>query len=184
MQELQGFKASDDRALADLQSKIQVVCRDAETSATSCRSMQKSMKHVEASLQDMRLSLDRHDMDLTELKRDVQGLPGCAKRVDDLWRHVEGLRSSVAQQDRAKELVENFEPRAARPVRWPARPQSPRPEPARPEPVAVKRRDARFGWGIWRFWLGFRVISGGFRWFSRAFEGFWMDFQAWRAGRG
>ena len=183
VQELQALKASEDRALSDLQSKIQVVCRDAEASATSCRSMSKSMKHLEASLQDVRVSLDRHDLELTELKRDVQLLPACGKRVDDLWRHVEGLKSG-AQPERTKELVESFEPRATR-VRWPQRPASPRPEAARPEPVAVKRRDARCSvavGGVGKAFGGFsrllRALKGlshafrmGFHGFSHGFSG-------------
>lgn len=98
--ELQAVRASHD-AIGELHSKIDATQKDLETSATHSRSTSKSLRLLEATVQDMKVSIDRSRSDVQDLRGELSPLPQTVKRVDDLWRHFEGLKADVEQLDRS-----------------------------------------------------------------------------------
>ncbi|CAK9051775.1 unnamed protein product [Durusdinium trenchii] len=98
--ELQRLKETERGVMDDLQSKVQRACKDAEAASTQTRSLQKVQKHVDDKLQDMRVSLEQHQVQLDTLKGDVAPLPSAIKRGDDLWRHLEGVKAGIETLDR------------------------------------------------------------------------------------
>jgi len=99
--DLQAVKTFEHEALGELQSKVEAACKDAETSATQSRSTSKSLKLLEATVQDIKVSIDQNQSDVQDLRGEVSPLPQTVKRVDDLWRHFEGLKADVQQLDRS-----------------------------------------------------------------------------------
>eukprot|EP00438_Fugacium_kawagutii_P036684 Skav200916 [mRNA] locus=scaffold2433:101188:102165:+ [translate_table: standard] len=102
-QELAARK-SDHGVLGDLQGKVEnleTMCRDLETSATHSRSTSKSLRLLEVTVQDMKVSIDRNQSDVQDIRGELSPLPPTVKRVDDLWRHFEGLRADVEHLERS-----------------------------------------------------------------------------------
>jgi len=76
------------------------MCSDVEIAATNSARLGKSVKHIEVTVKDMSVSVGQSQSDIEELKADAASVPRTVKRVDDLWRHFEGVKSDLASLER------------------------------------------------------------------------------------
>ncbi|CAJ1424731.1 unnamed protein product [Effrenium voratum] len=122
-QGLSGRKSDPEGArsqvLEQMQSSIQSLYGEVEVSATNTVRINKSLKHMEAVVKDMSVSVAQNSERIEQLRASANSGNSAAdrKRVDALFRHVEGLKTDLAAMDRTERskpgtLATIYEPRA------------------------------------------------------------------------
>ena len=94
--DLESLRDSQQKVLGQVQQTLQSVSSDMEIAATSSARLKNSVKHVEATVKDMSVSVAQHQSAIDELKAEAEMLPRTCKRVDDLWRHMEAVKADLA----------------------------------------------------------------------------------------
>ncbi|CAE7901581.1 unnamed protein product [Symbiodinium microadriaticum] len=94
--DLENLRETQQKVLGQVQQTLASVSNDMEIAATSSARLGKSVKKVEDKVQDMSVSVAQHQADIDELRAEASTLARTNKRVDDLWRQVEGVRVSMA----------------------------------------------------------------------------------------
>ncbi|CAE7222678.1 unnamed protein product [Symbiodinium sp. CCMP2456] len=105
--DLENFRETQQKVLGQVQQTLASVSSDMEIAATSSARLGKSVKKVEDKVQDMSVSVAQHQADIDELRAETGTLVRTNKRVDDLWRQVEGVRLERTKDSRAEALAQS-----------------------------------------------------------------------------
>ncbi|CAE7880313.1 unnamed protein product [Symbiodinium sp. KB8] len=105
--DLENLRETQQKVLGQVQQTLASVSNDMEIAATSSARLGKSVKKVEDKVQDMSVSVAQHQADIDELRAEASTLARTNKRVDDLWRQVEGVRLERTKDSRAETLAQS-----------------------------------------------------------------------------
>eukprot|EP00439_Symbiodinium_sp_Y106_P073014 s735_g13.t1 len=130
--DLENLRETQQKVLSQVQQTLASMSGDMEIAATSSARLGKSVKKVEDKVQDLSVSVVQHQADIDELRAETSTLARTNKRVDDLWRQVEGVRLERSTKDsRAETLAQSQgrsfygQPGADLPPSPPTQPQPP-----------------------------------------------------------
>ncbi|CAE7443579.1 unnamed protein product, partial [Symbiodinium pilosum] len=107
-----------------------------------------SVKHLEATVKDMSVGVAQQQAGIEELKVESDTLARTTKRVDDLWRHVEGVKSDLvslersARESRAEILALTYGRSAGTYAPPTELPMSPSAKPPMSQPVERRARES------------------------------------------